>query len=151
MKKITKAHKEKKLKDQIVLLNDIVKIRLAPSSINGVGVFAMRDIKKGDKLYTDIIPHQFDLPYSKFDKLEPDIKDIILGHFPLIISGSHFMYPVTKFSAFLNHAPTKEQLNYDAVKDVALRDIPKGMEVTEDYRLIKDWNKVFPWLDTENK
>lgn len=141
--KVSKAHKEKKFKDQIILLNDIVKIRLAPSSIHGVGVFAMRDIKKGEKLYTDIIPHQFDLPYKYFNKLDKDIKDIILGHFPLIVSGSHFMFPVTKFSAFLNHS---DDANYDAVNDRALKDIPVGAEITENYRLIKDFDKVFPWL-----
>lgn len=141
--KITKAHKEKKLKDQIVLLNDIVKIRLAPSSIHGVGVFVMRDIKKGEKLYTDIIPHQFDLPYARFNKLDKEIREILLGHFPLIIEGSHFMYPVTKMSAYLNHS---DEPNYDAINDVALKDISKGQEVTEDYKLIKNWEKIFVWL-----
>lgn len=141
--KLSKKHIEKKLKDQITLLNDIVKIRLAPSSIHGVGVFAMRDIKKGDKLYTDIIPHQFDLPYSKFNKLDKDIRNILLGHFPLIIEGSHFMYPVTKFSAYLNHS---DKPNYDAVNDIALDDIKAGEEVTEDYKLIKNWEKIFDWL-----
>jgi hypothetical protein len=142
--KVSKAHIEKKLKDQITLLNDIVKIRLASSPIHGVGVFTMRDIKRGDKLYTDIIPHQFDLPYSKFNKLDKDIREILLGHFPLIVNGSHFMFPVTKFSAFLNHS---DDCNYDAVNDVALKDIPAGTEVTEDYRLIKDYKKIFAWLN----
>ena len=142
--KVTKRHIEKKLKDQITLLNEIVKIRLAPSAIHGVGVIAMRDIKKGEKLYTDSIPHQFDLPYSKFNKLDGEIQDILLGHFPLIISGSHFMYPVTKFSAFLNHS---DDANYDAKNDKALKDIPKDREVTEDYRLIDNYKKVFTWLN----
>ncbi len=141
--RVSKALKKKKLKDQVTLLNDIVKIRLAPSGIHGVGVFTMRDVKKGEKLYTDIIPHQFDLPYKMFDKLDQEIQDILLGHFPLIIEGSHFMYPVTKYSAFLNHA---YNANYDAKKDEALLDIPKGTEVTEDYRLIPGWEKVFAWL-----
>lgn len=142
--KVSKAHIEKKLKNQIVLLNDIVKIKLAPSKIHGVGVHAMRDIKKGDKLYTDIIPHQFDLPYERFNKLDKDIQEILLGHFPLIVRGSHFMFPVTKFSAFLNH---QDDPNYDAVNDVALKDIKAGEEVTEDYRKIPDYKKVFAWLN----
>jgi len=141
--KPTKKHIAKKLQDQITLLNDIVKIKIAPSQINGVGVIAMRDIKKGEKLYTDIIPHQFDLPYSKFNKLDREIREIILGHFPLVVSGSHFMYPVAKFSAYLNHSADP---NYDAVNDIALKDIAKGEEVTEDYRLIKDYQIVFPHL-----
>lgn len=141
--KVTKKHIEKKYKDQIILLNDIIKIKIAPSSIHGVGVFAMQDIKKGEKLYTDMIPHQFDLPFSKFSKLKKAIVDILLGHFPLIIEGSHFLYPVTKFSAYLNHSYTP---NYDAVNDVALTDIKKDEEITEDYRLIANYDKIFKWL-----
>ncbi len=139
----TKQHIEKKLKIQIDLLNEIVKIRLAPSPIHGVGVFAMRDIKKGEKLYTDAVPHQLDLPYKRFNKLDPEIREILLGHFPLILEGSHFLYPVTKMSAYLNHSDTP---NYDAKEDKALRKIKKGEEVTEDYRLIKGWETIFPWL-----
>ncbi len=137
------AFKNKKWKDAIVLLNDIVKIKLAPSQIHGVGVFAMRDIKKGEKLYTDIIPHQFDLPYKKLGGLDKDIREVLLGHFPMIVGGSHFMYPVTKHSAFLNHSDTP---NYDAKNDVALKAIKKGEEVTEDYKQIDNWQKVFLWL-----
>lgn len=146
--KVTKVHKNEKIKNAIILLNDIVKIRLAPSSVHGVGVFAMRDIKKGEKLYTDIIPHQFDLPYKKFNKLNKEIQEILLGHFPLVIEGSHFLYPVTKFSAYLNHS---DKPNYDAVNDKALKDIKVGEEVTEDYRLIKNWQKVFPFLLLDKK
>lgn len=147
MFKPTKKHKDAKLKEAVKLLNEIVKIKLAPSPIHGVGVFAMRDIKKGENLYTDIIPHQFDIPYKKFNELDQDIREIILGHFPLIIEGSHFMYPVTKMSAYLNHA---EDANYDAKNDKALRKIKKGEEITEDYRLIANYKKVFNWLDKEN-
>ena len=143
MKPNTKALREKKIKDAIVLLNDIVVIKLAPSPIHGVGVFAMRNIKKGDKLYTDIIPHQFDVPFKRFNKLGKDIAEILLSHFPLIIEGSHFLYPVTKFSAYLNHSSDP---NYDAKEDKALRDIKQGEEITEDYRLIPNYNKIFKWL-----
>jgi SET domain-containing protein len=141
--KPTKKHKETKLKEQINLLHEVVKLKLAPSAIHGVGVHALRDIKKGEKLYTDIIPHQLDLPYSKFKHLDKDIRDILLGHFPLIIEGSHFMYPVTKMSAYLNHSNTP---NYDAKEDKALKDIKKGEEVTEDYRSIPNYEKIFPWI-----
>jgi SET domain-containing protein len=139
----TKAQKAEKLTKAIDLLNEIVKIQLQPSAIHGVGVFALRDIKKGETLYADTIPHQFDIPLSKFKKLLPYIREIILGHFPLITQGSHFMYPVTKMTAFLNHSDTP---NYDAKKDVALRKIKAGEEVTEDYHLIPGWEQVYPWL-----
>jgi len=141
--KPTKKHVKTKLREQVNLLNEVVKIKLAPSEIHGVGVFALRDIKKGEKLYTDIIPHQFDLPYEMFKGLEPEIAQIILGHFPLITKGSHFMYPVTKMSAYLNHS---DEPNYDSKDDKALRNIKKGEEITEDYRLIEGSNIVYPWI-----
>lgn len=139
----SKAHIELKHKQAINLLNDLVKIRIAPSEIHGVGVFAMRDIKKGEKLYTDVIPHQFDLPYSKFHKLDKEIQDILLGHFPMIVNGSHFLYPVTKFSAYLNHS---DKPNYDAKNDKVLKNIKAGEEVTEDYRLIDNYKKIFSFI-----
>ena len=139
----TKAHKELKYKQQIDVLNDIVRFRIGASDIHGVGVIAMRDIKKGTVLEMDSIPHQFDLPFKKFPKLERDVQDILLGHFPLIVEGSHFMYPVTKFQAYLNHA---DKPNYDAIKDKTLKNIKAGEEITEDYRKIKGYKKIFPWL-----
>ena len=139
----TKAHKELKYKQQIDVLNDIVRFRIGASDIHGVGVIAMRDIKKGTVLEMDSIPHQFDLPFKKFPKLERDVQDILLGHFPLIVEGSHFMYPVTKFQAYLNHS---DKPNYDAIKDKTLKNIKAGEEITEDYRKIKGYKKIFPWL-----
>jgi SET domain-containing protein len=143
MKKVSKEHKKNKIEEAIKLLEEIVKLRLAPSDIHGVGVFAMRDLKKGETLYTDIVPHQFDVPYSKFKQLRPEVAQTLLGHFPLILKGSHFLYPVNKMSAYLNHS---DNPNYDAVKDVALRKIKEGEEITEDYRKIENWEKIFPWL-----
>lgn len=139
----TKKHKESKFKQAIDVLNEIVKIRLAPSKIHGVGVIAMRDLKKGEKLNADSIPHQFDLPYKKFHKLKPEIREILLGHFPLIVKGSHFMYPVTKMTAFLNHS---DDPNYDGKEDITLREVKAGEEITENYRLIDGWEIVYPWL-----
>lgn len=141
--KVTKAHIEKKHKEAIELLNRVVSTKIAPSSIDGVGVFAIRDIKKGEIIELDAIPHGFDLPYKKFNKLNPEVRDILLGHFPLIASGSHFIYPVTKMTAFLNHS---DKPNYDAKGYKALKKIKKGEEITEDYRKIEGWEKVYPFL-----
>lgn len=144
----TKKEQREKIAKAITLLNEIVKLRLKPSPIHGVGVFAMRDLKKRETLYTDIIPHQFDVPYKKLKQLNPEIRNILLGHFPLILQGSHFMYPVTKMSAFLNHSDTP---NYDAKNDVTIRAIKAGEEVTEDYRLIEGYEQIFPWLAVDNE
>lgn len=129
----TKAHKELKWKESIEIINNLTRVKLAPSEINGIGVVAIEDIKKGEKLNLDAIPNYFDLPYSKFKKLKPQAVKILLGHFPLIATGSQFWYPLLSFQAFMNHSAKP---NYDGVKDVALRDIKKDEELTEDYKKI---------------
>lgn len=133
----------KKLKQAIKLLNDIVKVRIAPSSIHGVGVFAMRDLKKGEQMELDAIPHMFDIPHSKLGELNKEARELILSHWPLIATGSHFLYPVTKMTAFMNH---QDKPNYDAKTDKMLKSVKKGEEITEDYRLIPLYEKIYPWL-----
>lgn len=139
----TKAEQQKKLEDALIVLDEVVKVRVAPSSIHGVGVFAMRDIKRGEKLYTDAVPHAFDVPYKMFKKLRPDVAETILGRWPQIVNGSHFFWPDTQMAAFLNHS---DNPNYDAKNDKTLKKIRAGEEITEDYRLIENYTKVFSWL-----
>lgn len=136
------AFKNKKWKEAVKLLNDVVKIKIAPSPIHGVGVFAMRDLKKGEKLYADAIPHAFDLPYKKLGELKPEVREIILSHWPNIINGSHFLYPVTKMTAFINHG----EANYDAKEDKLIKNVKVGEEILENYKLIDNAEKVFAWL-----
>lgn len=142
-KKPTKRQRNKKIDEAISMLNDIACIKLAPSSIHGVGVFAIRDIPKGKKLYMDAIPNALDIPYSEFSRLLPEVVDIVLGQFPQIVNGSHFLYPATRFLTYVNHS---EDPNYDAKEDITLRDIKAGEEITENYKLIDGYEKVFAWL-----
>lgn len=143
----TKAHKELKWKESIAVLNDIVCTKLAPSNINGVGVFALRDFKKGDKMHQNIIPNTFDVPTSKFKKLKPEVREILFGFFPFkaVQPEEIFWYPVNSMQAYMNHS---DKPNYDAQEDVALKGIKAGEEITEDYRKIEGWDKVYPWLQS---
>ncbi len=128
---------------QLDELNSRVKTYIAPSPIHGVGVFALRSLPVGAKLYTDIIPKMYNLPHNEFSKLFPEVRDLLLERWPQIVNGSHFAYPDTRIQAFMNHSDTP---NYDAVNDATLREIKKGEEITEDYRLIEGWGQVFPFL-----
>jgi SET domain-containing protein len=130
-------------KAQEVELNMYVKTCLAPSDIHGVGVFALRTIPKGQKLYTDMVPKLYNLPYKSFKNLFPEIQKQLLGQFPQIVNGSAFAYPTTRIQAWINHS---EDPNYDAVNDVALKTIRKGQEITEDYRKIEGYEKVFDFI-----
>ncbi len=138
----SKSHKKKKIEDALIILDEITKVKVAPSPVNGVGVFAMRDIKKGEKLYTNTLPEIFDVPYSKFKLLRPEVREHILGRWPTIVNGSHFLSDCM-LATYLNHS---DEANYDAKEDKTLKDIKEGEEVFEDYREIENYEKVYPWL-----
>lgn len=144
----TKAHKDLKWKESIEALNEIVNSEIQPSKIHGVGVFALRDFKKGDKLYQGGIPNTFDLPYSKFKTLKPYVKEKLLQFFPFKVTEKKedpitFWYPVNSMQAYINHS---NKPNYDPIEDVALKDIKKGEEITEDYKKIDGWAKVYKFI-----
>lgn len=129
--------------EQAAWLNSVVKLRLAPSPIHGVGIFAMRDIQKDTKLYADAFPQLYNLPYSSFNKLFPEVRDLILERWPRVIEGSGFAYPETFLQAYMNHS---DDPNYDGQKDITLKDIKAGEEITENYRIGTNWPKAYPWL-----
>ena len=129
--------------EQISQLNERVKLKVAPSKIEGVGVHALRDIKKGEKLYLDHMPVMYSVRYADFNKLNRGVREFILGRWPQVVNGSLFAYPDCRYSAFLNHSDTP---NVDAFNDIALKEIIQGEELTEDYELIPNWEKAHKWL-----
>lgn len=137
-----------KQNETVVLLNTLIRVKIAPSEIHGVGVFAMRDIPKNTKLYAEMTPQVFKLPYEDMDNLFPEIKQMLLERWPQIINGSAFAFPTERIQAYMNHS---EEPNYDAVNDIMLKDIERGEEVTEDYRLIPNYEKVHKWLVSEKE
>lgn len=132
---------------QVKQLNEQVKCYIAPSKIHGIGVFALRDIEKGEKCY--IFPRTertwYDLTYSDLEKLRPEIREIILQRWPAIINGSYFQSPLDDvwLCSFVNHSETP---NYKQSSDSALRNIKAGEEVTESYRVMFDAEKIYPFL-----
>lgn len=138
--------------EQIGLLNTIVNVRLAPSKIHGIGVFAIRDIPKLQRLWGNVPPQPFNLPYEEFDKLIPEVRQLLLERWPGIASKQsllgkgRFLYPDTLLQAYINHSDSP---NYDPILDVTLRDIKAGEEILEDYRQIEGWQVAHKWLDTE--
>lgn len=138
--------------DQYYELCQTVKCKIAPSPIHGIGVFTIRDVKKGERMFirwtTDLPSHLYNLTYadlSKFDRTYPEIKELIMQRYPCIINNCQFLSPNydAKMISFINHSDTP---NYDELQDVALRDTKKGEEMTEDYRNMTNWRKAFSWL-----
>lgn len=129
--------------EQINFLNSAVKVKLAPSKIHGVGVFAIKDIPKGTKLFATMAPKVFHIPYGSWKKLFPEVGNQLLERWPNVVNNSPFAWPDTNIQAFMNHS---DDYNYDGVLDVTIKDVKEGEEITEDYRDIPNYEKVFPWL-----
>ena len=133
---------------QLFTLDNETKCKLGASKIHGVGVFAIKDIQKGEKLY--LLPNQiarwYNLPYSSLKKLRPEVKELILERWPAVINGSHFIAPndMAILCTFVNHAETP---NYEIGTDKALKDIKTGEEIVQNYRLMKNYEQIYPWLN----
>ena len=132
-------------KDQITELNSEVKCVLRPSPIHGIGVFALRNIPKGQRCYItpNVIPRFYNIPYASLNGLLPEIKEIILQRWPSIINGSKFISPDARLLSFMNHS---ENPNYDPKNDTALKDIENGEEITENYKTMENWANVHKFL-----
>jgi hypothetical protein len=127
----------------IDFLNGAVKLRLGPSPIQGVGVFAIKDIPKGGKLFANAFPRTYIVSQGNLDKLFPEVRQSLVSRWPRLLLGEPFMFPDVNYQGYMNHS---EDPNYDMDLDVALRDIKAGEEVTEDYRVIPGALEAFPFL-----
>lgn len=119
-------------------LNETVKCKVGASNIAGVGVIALRDIKKGEKLslYTlgninEVKPFYY-FTRDDFNKLAPHVQKIILDRslfdaHNTIVAFIHPDYEAL-LTTFMNHA---DDPNSDS--EVALKDIKDGEEITFDY------------------
>lgn len=145
MREITLEHRGRTLgnEKQVDELNQRVKVKVQPSSIHGVGLFALRDISKGEKLYANCLPAFYDLSYNHFTKLFPEVRQLLLERFPRVVEGELFAYPDSLLQSFMNHDSNP---NYNNMTDTALRNIKAGEEIFEDYTSIPGWETAFPWL-----
>lgn len=132
---------------QITELNSTIKCKLAPSKIHGIGVFAIRDIQAGERVYArpdGMAHHWYSVPYGSLGKLFPEVREVVLTQWPSIVNGSHFTSPNDVWPIlFMNH---QDDPNYEVKTDCAIKDIKKGEEITENYRLMLNYEKIYPWL-----
>lgn len=132
----------------ITRINSITKVTLGKSKIHGIGVIALRHIFEGEKLHLPTLPEVHSVSRGSLNRLFPEIKTILLERWPTTINNGKVLWPDVWFPSFLNHS---DRPNYDQRTDTAIRDIEAGEEVTENYRLMRNWEKVFPWLKKESK
>lgn len=112
-----------------------VKYKLDTSVIHGIGLFVDEDIKKGDVVYTSSPLLDLNLTQEQFDSLsEQEQKEVRWwGFFDTASNRWHVDFDVSKF---INHFSegnlTQDSAHTDAYL-VAVRDIRKGEELTQNY------------------
>jgi len=111
-------------------INETVLVTIKPSKIHGVGVFAIKDIKKGQRLYIKWNPMGF--LQTTLSKLNPEVREIIEQRWPPVKDGYPFIHPHEDANhlSFMNHSNGP---NYDDKTDTVLRDIRAGEEILESY------------------
>ncbi len=128
---------------QILELSAMAKATLGVSKIHGVGVFALRNIQKGRNVFADRMPKIYHISPGNINKLLPEVKKMILERWPLVMQGERFAYPDVRLVSFMNH---DLEPNYDPITDTATRDIAEGEEITENYCIVKNAEKIYTWL-----
>ena len=131
------------IEKQVRELNNEIRCTLKPSKIHGIGVFTLRDIKKGEKLYSSPDEYKmYEIPFKKLTLIRPEICKIIVERWPLVIKGYPFESPNNvRLTSFMNHSDTPNSKD-----DFALMNIEEGEEVTEDYRIVPNAEKIYKFL-----
>ena len=128
-------------KEVIQHLKDNIKTQIGVSNIDGVGVFAIKDIKKDEQVFpiwqgkTGI----YVIPNNELNEIPSEVLKLLEKYFIndecgfkiiRLFNGFNFLFHAT---AFCNSAyPSKENTNID-INGIALRDIMAGEEILEWY------------------
>jgi len=128
----------------------IKKMKVSASSIHGIGLFADEDIKAGDVVweYNPLTTQVFSK--SKFYLVCQGLSLQAIGD---LINFSYIknnkIYYINDNTRFINHS-THPNIRFDNDnQEIALRDISKGEEITENYLQSYDENDFFVSIDID--
>ena len=115
--------------------------RLAPSTIHGIGVFAVRDVPRGKDPFNTLSkysrPGYVRMTSAEFDALPPKLHEMI--HALFVPTDGEMWLPncgtnVVYLNSYLNHSAKPNLRTKDGFHFVARRKIFEGEELTVDYR-----------------
>ncbi|MCB4455532.1 SET domain-containing protein [Leisingera sp. McT4-56] len=111
----------------------MVRCYLAPSAIEGLGVFCHDNITKGDIVWRHDKMLDTTFPESKLDNVEPHMKEFLERYsFPDPCRPGYLILQCDE-GRFLNHSMYPNLDFSDGVWGRALASIPAGTELTFDY------------------
>lgn len=134
-----------KRKQKQTMPHEEVYARIRPSKIHGVGVFAIRDVPKGSKIFAEDDSELIWMKRSalKLDELPQDIRRLYEQFCLIKDKGETYGCPksfnLMTVAWYLNHSKTP---NVGCDKDYvffALRDIRNGEELTADYHTYNEF------------
>lgn len=124
-------------------LNQNTWISLRPSTIHGIGVFALRNIPRGcDTIFSNILDEWIYLTFDEVKQL-PSHSQYLIETYCLFDELGYFVpahgFEKMDLALYLNHDenPNVASIN-DGEKFIALRDIQEGEELFVDYGSIVD-------------
>ena len=113
-------------------------IMLKPSPIQGIGVFAIRDIQKGQrKIFSEDQSEWIKIPKSEIEKLPASIRFLVENH--CLYDDENYFVPEYGFKMidpviYINHSDSPNIKSIDEGNDFeALREIKEGEELFLDY------------------
>lgn len=129
------------LEDVIHHLKNNIKTKIGVSNIHGVGVFAIRDINKGEQVFPDweFKTGVYIVPNSRLHEIPNEVLDLLDMYFInnecgfkllRLFSGVNF---VSHNFSFCNSSFNTEFEHNIEIDGIALRNIKKGEEILEFY------------------
>lgn len=108
----------------------IVKVRLGRSAIEGVGVFADEDIPAGTVIWQRVDGFDQGIDPALIPSYPPQVQHYLRRHAYL---NRGRMWLCGDLGMFANHADDPNARSVDNERDIALRFIPRGAEITINY------------------
>lgn len=111
----------------------MVRCYLAPSTIEGLGVFCRDDIARGDRVWRYDRMLDISFPLTKLDQVEPHVAEFLDRYAYPDINRPGYLILECDEGRFMNHSEWPNLDFSDGVSGRAIVDIPAGTELTCNY------------------
>ena len=113
----------------------VVRTKLAPSPIHGIGVFAGEPIQKGQVIWTYDARLELVFSPEELDEFPPSVRDYYIDHtYSEMRDGREVFILSSDDSKYMNHSESPNTTSSDDnLSDYAARPIQEGEELTCNY------------------